>query len=132
MSLQSSSDEAHKLKACFKNMFSGHEAVQQHTSLLVSTHLISSISFEFFVIGVLNKHLDVTDKGSYFGVVVNHGDSCLLRPHLQERLNVRREAKRKKKLLTHSYLVILMMKFNMLQFDCVCNNCQMHLHACPV
>lgn len=49
------------------------------------------------MIGVLNKHLDVTDKGSYFGVVVNHSDSCLLCPHLQKRLNVRREGKRRKK-----------------------------------
>lgn len=49
------------------------------------------------MIGVLNKHLDVTDKGSYFGVVVDHSDSCLLCPHLQERLNVRREGRKKER-----------------------------------
>lgn len=38
MYLQSSSDEAHKQKACFKNMFSGNEAVQQLTSQSVSFH----------------------------------------------------------------------------------------------
>lgn len=85
------------------------------------------------MIGVLNKHLDVTDKGSYFGVVVNHSDSCLLCPHLQERLNVRREGKRRKKekaeFVDSLLLGYFIMKFNMLQFDCVWNNCQMHLQA---
>lgn len=59
-----------------------------------STNLIASISFKFFVIGVLNKDGDVADMRSYSGVVVNHGDGCLFCPHLQERLE---EEKRQKK-----------------------------------
>lgn len=51
-----------------------------------STNLVSSISFELFVIGVLNKYGDVTDVRGDGGVVVHHGDGCLLGPHLQESL----------------------------------------------
>lgn len=51
-----------------------------------ATNLISSISFEFFVIGVLNKDRDIADMRSYSGIVVNHSDGRLFRPHLQESL----------------------------------------------
>lgn len=50
------------------------------------TNLVSSISFEFFVIGVLNKYGDVTDVGGDGGVVVHHGDGRLFGAHLQESL----------------------------------------------
>lgn len=51
-----------------------------------STNLVSSISFELFVIGVLNKYGDVTDVRGDGGVVVHHGDGSLLGAHLQESL----------------------------------------------
>lgn len=58
-----------------------------------STNLIASISFEFFVIGVLNKDRDIADMRSDSGVVVNHGDRCLFRSHLQECLGKKTENK---------------------------------------
>lgn len=46
-----------------------------------STNLVSSISFELFVIGVLNKYGDVTDVRGDGGIVVNHGDGSFLGAH---------------------------------------------------
>ncbi len=68
-----------------------------------STNLIASISFEFFVIGVLNKDRDVADMRSYSGVVVNPSDGCLFRPHIQERLE---EEERENKALINSFLLL--------------------------
>lgn len=53
------------------------------------TNLVPSISFELFVIGVLNKYGDVTDVGGDSGVVVHHGDGRLFGAHLQESLDRR-------------------------------------------
>lgn len=38
------------------------------------------------MIGVLNKDRDIANMRSYSGVVVNHSDGRLFRPHLQESL----------------------------------------------
>lgn len=51
-----------------------------------ATNLVSSISLELFVIGVLNKDGDIADMRSNSGVVVNHSDGRLFCPHLQESL----------------------------------------------
>ena len=60
---------------------------QNGLSLVVLSYRVAGIRLELFVVGVLDEDGDVTDVRAHSGVVVHHGDGCLLCAHLQERLD---------------------------------------------